>query len=288
VRPCLIDGILPTNAVHLLGGSPGAGKTRFTFGLINDWQTGNKFLGHNCSPVPYCFISLDRPRASVEETLETMDLKGQITRLLCLDEVPDDPTLAVTMTAAVKKYPDSQMFFIEGFQLFAGDLINRYTPVARLLKGASKRCSSDNRTVLGVCHASKTKEGAKFLKGRDRIGGTVAWSAFSETIIIVDADEQTKVRTVDIYPRNSPEERHELMMTKGGVLVPCPKEKGERLLLQILAIPEGFQVLRQWALDIAESMQIGTATVDRVLKRCVDDSVLEPVSDGIYKRVFTT
>jgi RecA-family ATPase len=111
VRPCLIDGILPTNAVHLLGGSPGAGKTRFTFGLINDWQTGNKFLGHNCSPVPYCFISLDRPRASVEETLETMDLKGQITRLLCLDEVPDDPTLAVTMTAAVKKYPDSQMFF---------------------------------------------------------------------------------------------------------------------------------------------------------------------------------
>lgn len=287
MRPCLIDGILPTKAIHLLGGSPGAGKTRFSFGLIDQWQREQPFLDHAVTPAPYCFVSLDRPRDSVEETLETMGLQDQITRLLCLDELPPDHKVDAVIDAACKKYPDTQMLFIEGFQLFAGDFINRYTPVANLLKKTSRYCATTGRTILGVCHASKTKKGAEFLKGRDRIGGTVAWSAFSETVIIVDADEETKIRTVDIYPRNAPEERHQMMMTAGGVLIACPKEKGEQAYTHILAVPEGAQIQRQQLITLAESSHIGEKTVDRAIKRALDENQIEQINDGVYKRTYT-
>lgn len=287
MRSCLIEGILPVNAIHLLGGSPGAGKTRFSFGLIDQWQRNQLFLGHAVSPAPYCFVSLDRPRDSVEETLETMGLLEQVTRLICLDELSTDHKVEAVIDAACEKYPDTQMLFIEGFQLFAGDFINRYAPVANLLKRTSRRCASSGLTILGVCHASKTKKGAEFLKGRDRIGGTVAWSAFSETVIIVDADEETKIRTVDIYPRNAPEEKHQMMMTSGGVLVSCPREKGEQAYLHILAIPEGAQLQRQQLLAIAESSQIGEKTIDRAIKRAIDEHQIEQIDEGIYKRTYT-
>jgi hypothetical protein len=287
MRPCLIDGVLPTKAVHLLGGSPGAGKTRFSFGLLEQWLSGKPFLGHDSITVPYCFISLDRPRASVEETLETMGLRDVITRLVCLNELPKERSFKSVMDTACSKYPDSQLICTEGFQLFAGDFINRYRPVADLLTQSSSWCEAKDKTILGVCHASKTKEGAKFTKGRDRIGGTVAWSAYSETIIIVDADEETKIRTVDIYPRNAPEEKHQMMMTVGGVLIPCPKEKGEQLFVHILAVREGDRFERQWLMSIAESTGVGEKTVDRAIKKAVEEHQAEPVSDGVYKRTYT-
>lgn len=287
MRPCLIDGILPANAVHLLGGSPGAGKTRFAFGLIDQWQRGQAFLSHRSYPVPYTFVSLDRPRASVEETLETMGLRDIVTRLVCLNELPKERTFNAIISKVSDLYPDSEMTFIEGFQLFAGDFINRYRPVSDLLTGASSFCERHKRTIMGVCHASKIKKGSEFVKGRDRIGGTVAWSAFSETIIIVDADEETKIRTIDIYPRNAPEERHEMMMVHGGSLIACPKEKGERLYLFITTTSEGSLITRQQLLELAEAWQIGTATVDRTVKRCVDENFLEPTDQGTYKRSFT-
>lgn len=287
MRPCLIDGILPVNAVHLLGGSPGAGKTRFSFGLIDQWQRNLNFLGHPTSPVPYCFVSLDRPRSSVEETLETMGLRDSITRLVCLDEIPKLRSFESVVDAACTKYPDSELLGIEGFQLFAGDFINRYRPVADLLTKASSWCETGKKTIMGVCHASKTKKGSEFTKGRDRIGGTVAWSAYSETIIIVDADEQTKIRTIDIYPRNAPEEQHQMMMTAGGNLIACPKERGEQLYIHILAMREGQTVTRKWVVEIAESMELGEKTADRAIKKAVDDGCLEPESDGVYKRAYT-
>lgn len=287
MRPCLIEGILPINAVHLLGGSPGAGKTRFSFGLLDQWQQKKDVLGHSSDPIPYCFISLDRPRSSVEETLETMGLRESITRLLCLNEIPKQRSLDAIVDTACTKYPDSKLLCIEGFQLFAGDFINRYRPVADLLTNASNNCEANNQTILGVCHASKVKEGAKFLKGRDRIGGTVAWSAYSETVIIVDADEQTKVRTIDIYPRNAPEETHQMIMTYGGVLIRCPKERGEQIYIHILAIPEGHLITRQWLLELAENLQVGEKTADRSMKRALDEGQVEFVSEGVFKRTYT-
>lgn len=287
MRPCLIEGILPVNGVHLMGGSPGAGKTRFTFGMIDQWQAGLSFLDHSTVPVPYTFISMDRPRDSVEETLETMGLRESITRLVCLNDLPRERNIDTVMDVARQKYPDSKMFFIEGFQLFAGDYINRYTPVSNLLTHASTICAERGETILGVCHASKIKKGAEFLKGRDRIGGSVAWSAFSETIIIVDNDENTKVRTIDIYPRNAPEEQHHMIMAKGGVLVLQPKEKGEQLYVFVIAVPEGELVTRQWVMERAAVLEISTPTADRVIKRCVDEQQLSPVSDGVYKRTYS-
>ena len=256
--------------------------------MIDQWQRARPFLTHNSLPVPHAFVSLDRPRASVEETLETMGLRDTITRLVCLNELPKTRTFKSVHDYTCSKYPDTKMLFIEGFQLFAGDFINRYRNVSDLLTTVSTNCEKYQQTVLGVCHASKVKKGAEFIKGRDRIGGTVAWSAFSETIIIVDSDEATKVRTIDIYPRNAPEESHEMMMVSGGVLIQCPKEKGERLYLFITTSKEGASFTRQDLVDLAESWQTGPATVDRVVKKCLDENHLEVVDSGTYKRTYTT
>lgn len=257
-----------------------------TLGVLDQWLGNQSVFGHLSSPVPYTFVSLDRPRDSVLETLETMKLVEVVDRLICLDELPTDATFDTVATLCRKKYADSRFLIMEGFQTFAGDGINRYDKVQRLLRHVSKSCGHFKETILGVCHSSKIKKGQEFIKGRDRIGGTVAWSAFSETIIIVDADEKTKVRTVDIYPRNAPEEQHQLIMSTGGVLIPCPKEKGEQLYAYILSVPEGQIFTRQWILDTAESLELGERTAERTLKRAVEEQQAEQLGSGEYKRTL--
>src|SRR5262245_1348737 len=56
----LIDQILPTQAVHLVSGPSGVGKTTFLLQLLNDWNASKDVLGHKSFPGPFCFISCAR------------------------------------------------------------------------------------------------------------------------------------------------------------------------------------------------------------------------------------
>ena len=73
-REYLIESWMPARQVHLLGGSSGAGKTRWLINMLETvWSKGDPVFGHNSHPVPWAFISGDRDWEDMRRMLESLE-----------------------------------------------------------------------------------------------------------------------------------------------------------------------------------------------------------------------
>lgn len=284
----LIDGILPSNEVHLLAGSSGSGKTTFLFQILAQWQDGIPVLGHTSHPVPYTYLSADRSSSSVKRTLQRLGLEDKITRMVCREDLPVGLTVATALQVSKDKYPDSKAFFIEGFQTLVGDRGNSYTPVASWLSAITAFCAKEGVTILGVCHSPKIKADEKFQHSREVVLGSVAWAAYSDTVIAMDQAEDTGVVTVKVLPRNAAKEEFQFIFGPNGVLTPFNGGGGRASLeMHIYGLAAGEEITRQQMLEVGRMTGVGRATVDRVIEKAVEDEVLKRIvgTQGTYCRV---
>lgn len=282
----LIADILPKGEVHLMGGSSGSGKTTLLFQILADFQAGNPVLGHPSYPVPYSYISVDRSRTSVTRTLQRLGLEREITRVICREDLPPDLNLLKVVRAAQKIYPDTKAFFIEGFQTMVGDKGNSYTPVAALLQATTTFCAEEGVTIVGICHSPKLKMEEGFQHPRETILGSVAWAAYSDTVITMNLNEKTGIITVSVMPRNAPSEHHDFIFSPpNGILVP-PAQNPKSLLIQlILAQPIGEDVSRQQILEWAGSLEASTRTAERVITELHETGdLIDTLQRGVYRR----
>jgi RecA-family ATPase len=281
----LIEGILPAREMHLLGGSSGSGKTTLVFQTLADWQDGTSVFGHESNPVPYSYLSLDRSRSSVTRTLERLGLEKRITRILCQDSFKKTGNIVEVITAAQKEHSDSQFFVVEGFQTLAGDKGNSYAPVANLLRLSTTVCTERGVTILGVCHSPKMKIDESFQHSRELILGSVAWGAYSDTIVTVQLDEQTGNVGVRVSPRNAAAESFHYVFGHNGVLVPLLAAKPkDAIKLKIESLPAGSTLLRSEVVSWAQSYKVSSKTGDRALAECVKNKVLDSIEVGVYER----
>lgn len=281
----LIEGILPANEVHLLGGSSGSGKTTLLFQVLADWQQGKDVFGHTSHPVPYAYMSLDRSRSSVQRTLQRIQLDDQITRIITREKFPTTITPKVIFDVGLANYPDSQAFFVEGYQTLAGDKGNSYAPVASLLTLSAMLCSHKKITLVGVAHAAKMKYDERWQNSREVLLGSVAWSAYSDTIIVLDHNEDTRIVTCRIMPRNAPSEQHEFVFGDRGILQPyVPRNKKHSFCMRIAALPHGRPVTRDEICSWGKEASISKRTCDAAIKTCLENNLLEVIGTGIYER----
>jgi len=281
----LVDGILPANEVHLLGGSSGSGKTTLVFQTLAAWQEGRDVFGHKSFPVPYSYVSLDRSRSSVNRTLERLGLCSAITRVICQEELQGVITINAVIDASLKIHSDSVFFVVEGFQTLAGDKGNSYAPVAGLLKRSATLCSTRHITILGIAHSPKMKTDESFKHSRELILGSVAWGAYSDTIITVQLDEGTGNIAVNISPRNAAAEAFHYVFGAQGVLVPLDSAKPrDAIKLKIESLAAGSSIMRTEILGWASAFGVSDKTGDRVITECLKNKVLDAISPGLYER----
>lgn len=282
----LIEGILPANEVHLLGGSSGSGKTTLVFQTLAAWQDGESVFGHLSNPVPYSYISLDRSRSSVTRTLERLQLESTITRVLCQEEYEKcDNSIANVADIALKHHTDSKLLIIEGFQTLVGDASNKYAQVSSLLRRSALICSRRQVTILGIAHSPKMKADESFQHSRELILGSVAWGAYSDTVITVQLEEATGNITVKILPRNAASESFHYVFGHNGMLLPLESVKPrEAIRLKIEAVSTGSILLRAEVLQWANAYKVSERTADRVIADCLKNKVLDSVDVGIYER----
>lgn len=282
----LIDGILPANEVHLLGGSSGSGKTTLVFQTLAAWQNGEDVFGHTSHPVPYVYASLDRSRSSVTRTLQRLDLESAITNIVCQEELPETAnTIDAVITAINKLHPTARLFVLEGFQTLIGEKGNSYAPVASLLKRSAKICSKSQVTILGIAHSPKMKSDESFKHSRELILGSVAWGAYSDTIITVQLDESTGNIQVNVLPRNAASEVFYYVFGPQGRLISLDSAKPrEAIRFKIEAVSAGSSIMRAEILQWAEAYGVSSKTADRVITECLKNKVLNAISPGIYER----
>lgn len=281
----LIEGILPANEVHLLGGSSGSGKTTLSFQMLALWQQGLPIFGHTSYPVPYAYVSIDRSAASVERTLTRVGLQDRITRTVCREHLINVTEIKHVVAGARNKYPDAKFFIVEGYQHLAGDKGNNYGRVASLLQNSTVICAKEKITLLGICHASKLRTDESFQHPREVLLGSVAWAAYSETVITMNRNEATGVVTVNVLPRNAPEEKHEMRFGLNGVLEPVVQgSPKDTLLTRIHSLPVGYTVTTADLMTLGRSLGASPTTTKRAIRECLTNKVLAQSEQGLYQR----
>lgn len=282
----LIAEILPSFEVHLLGGSSGSGKTTFLFQMLADWQDSKPVLGHESCPVPYAYVSIDRSRSSVVRTLTRLGLQDKITRIVSREDLPSTLSLGVVIQSARERYPDAQCFFVEGFQTLVGDKGNSYTDVAKLLQATTQFCAEQKVTIVGICHSPKLKIEEGFQHPREMLLGSVAWAAYSDTIIIMDLDEKTKIVNCHVLPRNAASEVHPFVfMPPNGHLAPPPNSPKQILVSLLMHQEIDSEISRSEVLEMGESLGLSQRSTDRVIAQLVEErEYVQTIRKGWYRR----
>lgn len=288
----LIEGILPANEVHLIGGASGTGKSRFLLQhVLSPFINGLPVLGHPTNPAPYAYVSLDRSFPSLLRTLESLDLIGQIENVVTMDALGNEelnvPTI-VSKTLAL--YSRTKFIVIEGFQLIGGDDSKAgYNKIGKALRHATMLCNKHKITILGVCHSPKLKESESFQNEREYILGSTGWASYSDTIIYLSRNKKTATISIHVMPRNNRSEVFEARFVEGGKLefVEGGINKSEAVTAFAVALSKGETITRIELLTWAdENLKAGKTIVDDVLRVLTVNGVLErsASTQGLYIR----
>lgn len=221
----LVYGILPSGEFHLFAGPSGSGKTTYLFQFREEYAAGRPIFNHVTRPVPHLYISIDRSEQNVKATLARLNLPANFPILSGINRTDLESIDSIFMLLE-KSHPDIRLVFIEGIAtLVPNGKVSDYKVVADFCKKIARYCLKRGITIIGSVHATKTKENDRFLNPRERILGSVAWAAFTETVFLfdpVDPDADTADRIkLWILPRNAPKEVHEMKFA-GGRLVAAP------------------------------------------------------------------
>jgi hypothetical protein len=289
----LIDGMIPANQVHLLAGPSGGGKTTLAFQMLSSMITGEPFLGRWTRKVKVAYVSGDRPAESVLETQDRCGVSFPVFSAVDENLVGEDLLSKIfpRLTAICGgERPD--VIYIDGFTAFVpGGFLNNYAIVAKWLASLQRYARKMRVTIIGACHATKTKEGEKFTNPRQRIAGSVAWAGFSETVLIIeplDGEPDKAKRVVHILPRNHAEEMMFLKFNAEGRLVIPDKvahqETATAFLMDGLLerVKLGDTVLYAKYRDDALAKGVTLRTFNRQLAKYVESGKLVKTGKGTY------
>lgn len=289
----IIDGLLPENQVHLLGGPSGGGKTTLAFQMLAALKTGEPFLGRGTRRCKIAYVSGDRPAESVLETQDRCGVTFPIFSAVDENLVGEDLLTKIfprlTMVCGGER-PD--VIYIDGFTAFVpGGFLNNYSIVAKWLASLQRYARKMKVTIIGACHTTKTKEGEKFTNPRQRIAGSVAWAGFSESVIIIeplDDDKSKAKRIVHILPRNHPEENMILTFNAEGRLQLPEKVAHQETVTGFImdglleSKGAGEEIIYSELRDLAVSKNITLRTFERWISKQTDLGKLTRIRKGIY------
>lgn len=211
--------MIQTELVHLCGGPSGAGKTRWLLPMVqNQWRLGKPVLGHKSYPVSWCYVPMDRPYSSAEETMLTLHLDP-----LKINTIPamDLNYKSISQVLDDAERMGARLIIIEMFAYLLEGPETRES--VRDFMGACQRLLvGTGMTIIGTMESPKMKPRDMYRNPRQRISGPASWGHCAETIILVEPDphraEDSPYRTIGVYPRNGSPELYKAVFRKDGKL----------------------------------------------------------------------
>jgi len=283
----LVEGIIPTEELHLIGGPSGAGKTTWVIQWLEQWHEGKveSFFGHKVNPLPFCYASVERSDAGVQRKLKRLGINPKT-----FPWIAGSTSLDGVITEAKKKYPNAAVLFIDGFACFApGPKPGKteYKVISDFLIGCSKKCRDQHLTIFGIVHSPKMKAAEVYHNPRQRVLGSVAWAAMSDCIMLVEPkltenEQITPLRNFFLLPREAPEEVYEMTFETGRL---------ELIREDTLhAVMDAWlKDLDDWEFSTSDAIDFGTGRgySDRSVRRWLKSRVpewIEKLEHGKYRK----
>lgn len=246
----IIDQLFPVGEVHLIAGPSGSGKTTWLFQMLQAWIKGEPVLDYESYPCKWAYIACDRSLNSIRTTMKRVGVEFE--KDVYVDSMVDNINLQ-TMEDVLARMQDKGVEFLvlEGIgSVVPGGKINDYDIIANFLRGLTRWCTNKRlsyddeepvetrkRTILATTHMPKMKEKEKYELGRDKVIGSTAWGAFSDTIVTIESVltkqaelEGKDLRQVSVMPRNAKNFMVQYILDEKGKFVQYSATDGDSLM----------------------------------------------------------
>jgi energy-coupling factor transporter ATP-binding protein EcfA2 len=286
----VIPDIMPTCEVHLIGGPSGSGKTTLSFQMMQILQVGGIWWGKQIAPQPSVYIACDRSANATQRTMARVGIPFDFIPVYGLADEPAIIDLPSFLNKVMKEHPGTKVIWVDGLASETPEgKINDYKLVASFLKRLALFAKKNNVTLIGLVHSTKCKEGERLLNPRQRILGSVAWASYSDTIIIIEPEDQENPtddrRVVMVCTRNSQGIKQSYKFDANGRLVECEsaQEQVQQFMLDSRMPESGTVFSTKDAIGWAKEANQSDATAERWLKARVGNGSLEKVGRGQYR-----
>ena len=206
----IVDPIFPCGALHIIGGPSGLGKTTWLTQTLYDWEQGRPVLGGKSNPCPWVYVSADRSLMDGDRTLRRLGFEEWDAPMFAMEDViPRNSLKQIEREPAidqiVKKFPDIDLYVIEGLQAFLPNTARGQTQnKAEQLWCMRLRDEVLNKgkTIIAVTHSPKMTEGYRhnrenFLGSQALIGAAGTLISFNLPASAVSGTRKDGVQTTD-------------------------------------------------------------------------------------------
>lgn len=218
-----IPGVIPFGSLTVIAGASGAGKTILLADWLQRMRTGKTICGHPTNPAAaYYVLAADRDWSTYARAFASAGFP-EVNRYVLAEDEGFDPrnwgkkqsalALFEKCLECLEPIPGSWVsadpvapLFIQGNQNDARD-------VALSLHWFRKMSKKYQITLALFANVGKQKAEETYRRAQDRIAGSGAFVAYSDTQISVDQDEQG-VMTMRWTPRLGPPEEHQFTFSK--------------------------------------------------------------------------
>ena len=228
-RDFIVDPLIPTREIMLVAGSSGSGKSTFVSQMMVDLQNGSPFFGRKVSKPPKVgYLAFDRSEAGIKRTLERsigyeipFPFYSTITSRQFRSPGMRDPKIAIAHFRSL--HPEVNFLTVDGigiaFKGESGSLSGVATFIQDMI--VDMHLSPTPFTICAIHYMAKTKKDAGYEKPREKLHGSVAWAATTETCIIIDTDSNDdSARNIILCPRQGAEAAFSYHFDEDGRLVP--------------------------------------------------------------------
>lgn len=288
----IIETILPRYGVHLIGGGSGAGKTTLLLQMIDAINNGREFLGHSTHPTQYLYIVADRDLGSVQATLDRVRVQLPKERVVSAlnKEVLSYDRLVDLLYRIRGTQKLHVTIYIEGIVRMLSGNMNDYGAIANWLASLTEFTIKNNCTIIGTVHSSKGRERDLIYNPRERILGSVAFAAYTKTIIFIEPtdpkDPTNPTRRVWVMPRDHQNEEHDFSFTdEGRLMLTANAETSFLFEANLTVLPMDAEITTQMVMEWAEVRNVSERSATRWLRGMVDSGAFERIGRGRYRRV---
>lgn len=292
----LIDNLIRSKEIHLISGATGSGKTTLAFQIADEWSRGEPIFGHQSHPVPFVYVACERTLPVLHDDLDSIGLDPltfPCTSLVHPLRRERRPCFEDALNAARIVDENVRLIFLDGIASLCPGKSNDYRDVSNFLTDSARICHERLVTVIGLVYSVKAREGEGYSAPRDRIAGSLAWSAVTDTKILIEYYRPSKpkdpVRVITLLPQRRPPETF-LYQFRSGRLVAMTES--ENALLQ--------PVLDQWLSSVAPlaelttqqivdaAVDIGRSAVFLWIENQLDLGTLAKLRRGVYVKPVGT
>jgi AAA domain len=303
----LVD-ILRFGSVNLFAGASGAGKTIMLAEWIARWQQGKTIWGHQTHcPTGFYFVAADRDWSTYQTALDNAGVDMASVHRYCLDE-----ETTVQQWKSWKKLPafDRLEYCLDRLKPIPGSLLvvepfvpmfidgrpNDATDTAVSLHFLRAITKAYQVTTCASANVTKLKQDEGFIRPQDRIAGSGALIAFSDTqIYLYQGDKPGQSHTFGWVPRTAAAEefrvrfdpKTRLFRLDDGIFEPEQRLSHEDRIKALLELIPYDPPIERGELEALahDAFGIHRSTVERDLKQLKRLHFIEWMAYGMIRRL---